>query len=39
MKEYTVKVLADGTKVWYLNDELHREDGPAVEYKNRHEEI
>ena len=22
----------DGTKVWYLNDQLHREDGPAVEY-------
>ena len=22
----------DGTKAWYLNDELHREDGPALEY-------
>jgi len=21
-----------GTKYWYLNDRLHREDGPAVEY-------
>jgi len=21
----------DGTKVWYLNGERHREDGPAVE--------
>jgi len=30
MKEYTVKVWCDGTKEWYLNDELHREDGPAV---------
>jgi hypothetical protein len=23
--------LPNGTKVWYLNDKLHREDGPAVE--------
>jgi hypothetical protein len=23
-----------GTKRWYLNDELHREDGPAIEYAN-----
>ena len=23
-----------GTKRWYLNDELHREDGPAVEYSD-----
>ena len=22
----------DGTKYWYLNDELHREDGPALEW-------
>ena len=22
---------ADGTKYWYLNDEKHRTDGPAVE--------
>jgi len=21
-----------GTKIWYLNDKRHREDGPAVEY-------
>jgi hypothetical protein len=21
-----------GTKIWYLNGELHREDGPAIEY-------
>ena len=31
MIEYTVKVRADGTKEWYLNDKLHREDGPAIE--------
>jgi hypothetical protein len=29
MKTYTVN--ADGTKRWYLNGELHREDGPAIE--------
>ena len=23
---------ADGTKYWYRNDQLHREDGPAIEY-------
>ena len=31
MIEYTVKVYADGSKSWYLNGKLHREDGPAVE--------
>jgi hypothetical protein len=29
--EYKVKVYADGSKVWWLNDECHREDGPAIE--------
>ena len=32
MIEYTVKVDANGYKGWYLNDKLHREDGPAIEY-------
>jgi hypothetical protein len=31
-KEYNVKVYNNGTKYWYLNGKLHREDGPAVEY-------
>ena len=31
MIEYTVKVEADGSKSWYLNGQLHREDGPAIE--------
>ena len=31
MIEYTVKVNTDGTKGWYLNGKLHREDGPAME--------
>ena len=28
---YEVRVYENGTKKWYLNDELHREDGPAIE--------
>jgi len=24
----------DGDKFWRLNDKLHREDGPAIEYNN-----
>ena len=32
MIEYTVKVWANGIKFWYLNDKLHREDGPAMEW-------
>jgi len=31
MKTYTVNIYDNGTKYWFLNDELHREDGPAVE--------
>ena len=30
--EYTMKVLDDGSKFWYLNNQLHREDGPAIEW-------
>jgi len=33
MIEYTV-VYESGTKFWYLNGKLHREDGPAIEYAN-----
>jgi hypothetical protein len=32
MITYTVKVNEYKTKFWYLNDNLHREDGPAVEW-------
>jgi hypothetical protein len=32
MIEYTVIVAPSGNKRWYLNDKLHREDGPAIEY-------
>tara|TARA_R110002124_G_scaffold275368_1_gene445684 strand:- start:271 stop:513 length:243 start_codon:yes stop_codon:yes gene_type:complete len=31
MIEYTVQVYTSGTKKWYLNGKLHREDGPAIE--------
>ena len=34
MIEYTVKVFENGTKHWYLDGKLHREDGPAVEWSN-----
>ena len=34
MKTYIVKVDDYGTKRWYLDDKLHCEDGPAVEYVN-----
>ena len=33
MIEYTVKVKENVTE-WYLNNQLHREDGPALEYSN-----
>jgi len=34
MIEATVKVGTNGSKYWYLNDKLHREDGPAIEYND-----
>ena len=34
MKTYTVEIDNKGTKHWYLNDKLHREDGPAIEGAN-----
>ena len=33
-KTYEVRVYDKGDKQWYLNNELHREDGPAVELAN-----
>ena len=32
MIEYTVRVYDSGTKWWFLNNKLHREDGPALEW-------
>ena len=34
MITYTVNVYDNGNQFWYLNGNLHREDGPAVEYAN-----
>ena len=27
-------IYPNGSKGWYLNNKLHREDGPAIEYAN-----
>jgi hypothetical protein len=32
LKGYTINVDVFGSREWYLNDQLHREDGPAIEY-------
>ena len=32
MKTYQVTVSEYGTKHWYINGKLHREDGPAIEW-------
>jgi hypothetical protein len=32
--KYEVKVYADGSKYWYLNGKIHREDGPAVAHSD-----
>ena len=39
MKEYTVKANANGDKFWYKNGQLHREDGPALEYADGCREV
>ena len=31
---YKVVVYDKGNKFWYLNDKLHREDGPAMEFSD-----
>ena len=38
MIEYKVKVNVNGDKFWSLNDKLHREDGPAIEYSAGNQE-
>ena len=32
------KVDEYGTRSWYLNGKLHRDDGPAIEYASGHKE-
>jgi hypothetical protein len=34
MIEYAVKVWPNGSKYWFLNGKLHREEGPAIEWAN-----
>jgi len=34
MKKHTVKIDEHGTKHWYIDGKLHREDGPAIECTN-----
>ena len=34
MQKYKVTVDSEGTKFWYLNGNLHRTDGPAVEFSD-----
>ena len=34
MKTYKVIIEDNGDKIWYLNGQRHREDGPAAEYAN-----
>jgi hypothetical protein len=34
MKKPKLNVDSIGTKRWYVNHKLHREDGPAIEYAN-----
>ena len=34
MKKPKCEILRNGTKYWFLNDKLHREDGPAYEHHN-----
>ena len=31
MSQPKMEIRSDGAKEWWLNDKLHREDGPAVE--------
>ena len=37
-KEYTVRVYKDRTKWFNKNGQLHRGDGPAIEYNNGYKE-
>ena len=34
MIRYEVRVFVSGDTFWYLDDKLHRENGPAVERRN-----
>ena len=34
MKKIELKIYSDGSQYWYLNGQLHREDGPAEIYSD-----
>jgi len=34
IKKLTLKFYSNGNKIWYLNNKLHREDDPSIEFKN-----
>ena len=36
MNNYDIKINKYGTKYYYVNNVLHREDGPAIELVNGH---
>ena len=38
MNKPECKTYPNGTKEWWLNGKLHREDGPAIEYANGNKE-
>ena len=38
MIEYRVEVYSSGTQFWFLNDQIHREDGPAIIYADGSQE-
>jgi hypothetical protein len=38
METYTVKVYTNGDRWWYQNDQLHRTDGPAIEWASGYRE-
>ena len=38
MSQPKMRVYPDGVKQWWLNHNLHREDGPAVEYPDGHKQ-
>jgi len=38
MDDPILQVVEDGTKFWYLNGRLHREDGPAIIWSDGTEE-
>ena len=36
--KYDIETDEDGTKYYYQHGELHRDDGPAIEYANGYKE-